>query len=702
MITLDLSILNQKGTPMFNSDIFANRPAAGVVGRIFISTDTKVFYRDTGTTWELVGGSGSGTITGSGTTGTLSKFTSSSSIGDSIVTEGTSLINITGTNSRLAIGGTDDGSSQLQTYFDGNTRWKFVAASNVATDDADITGYRSRGTNASKLAIQSGDAITNYSGRGYDGTNFVGGAGFDVFAAENFSVGSNGTYIAIETTPIGTSTPTYFHRFSADGGLHVGQNSDPTTGFTFQVTGNSNVLGFGAFQSTLTAANNNSSLAAYGVNTLSYAAGFSSNNIGALYGGVAGFNLQTFAGSATFAQANVASGGASVNSIDFSSAGSTITMTQSSGLRAMTGNQVQIQYQGTNSGTITHAAIQQNLGFYRPSGASGTLTITNAYSHLINALDDYGAGFTFTNRWGIYQAGASDKNYFAANMLLGSLVDSGQMLQVNGTSKFTNKLEIGSSSNTSQNAISALNNSSAQATIYSYNYDASGYSIYSAQGLNYFAGDLLIRGTYNPYTFANRGVITLNGTSGNVIGFTNNTIEKSYILSQADQLVLFNVANGSMQFGTNNIEAARISNARNFLVGTSVDSGYKLDINGSTILNGSLTISNNTGLPAQTGSVLRLASGFSSPTIGKMYIGDGTGWRFSMSKRIGSVDTELINFLDNGNLLINQTTDNGQRLQLNGSLRIDGQTSGSSSGSSGQHLIINCDGTTYKIALLNP
>jgi hypothetical protein len=157
-----------------------------------------------------------------------------------------------------------------------------------------------------------------------------------------------------------------------------------------------------------------------------------------------------------------------------------------------------------------------------------------------------------------------------------------------------------------------------------------------------------------------------------------------------------------MQFGTNNIEAARISNARNFLVGTSVDSGYKLDINGSTILNGSLTISNNTGLPAQTGSVLRLASGFSSPTIGKMYIGDGTGWRFSMSKRIGSVDTELINFLDNGNLLINQTTDNGQRLQLNGSLRIDGQTSGSSSGSSGQHLIINCDGTTYKIALLNP
>ena len=66
MIVLDLSILNQKGTPMFNSDTFANRPNFGIVGRIFISTDTKEFYRDTGISWELIGGPGSGTITGSG------------------------------------------------------------------------------------------------------------------------------------------------------------------------------------------------------------------------------------------------------------------------------------------------------------------------------------------------------------------------------------------------------------------------------------------------------------------------------------------------------------------------------------------------------------------------------------------------------------------------------------------------------------
>jgi hypothetical protein len=177
-----------------------------------------------------------------------------------------------------------------------------------------------------------------------------------------------------------------------------------------------------AFETTLSAAPNDSTTALVSQNTLSYASGFSSTNIGNVYGAVAGINLQTFAGSATFETANLATAVASVNSIDFSSSGSTITMTQpfSSGIRAMTGHQSQIQYQGTNSGTITHAAISQNLGFYRPSAATGILTITNAYSLLINDLNDYGSGFTYTNRWAIYQDGASDNNYFKGKVIIGS------------------------------------------------------------------------------------------------------------------------------------------------------------------------------------------------------------------------------------------------------------------------------------------
>jgi len=264
MIVLDLSILNQKGTPMFNSDLTANRPAAGIVGRIFIAIDSPYgIFRDTGTAWDQVSSAGGG--------------------------------------------------------------------------------------------------ATLYSGDGtLSGNRVVSSGGFNLTFAP-------------QTT----------------------------------------------FSSSLTAATGGSSYAVLGSNALSFAAGFSSSNIGNVYSANGAINLQNFLGNATFAQANLASANVSVNSIDFGSGGHTITMTQSTGIRAMTGHQSQIQFQGSHNGTISHAAISQNLGFYRAVGSTRTLTITNAYSLLLNDLDDYGGGFTFTNRWGIYQAGVNDRNFFAAASTFG-------------------------------------------------------------------------------------------------------------------------------------------------------------------------------------------------------------------------------------------------------------------------------------------
>jgi hypothetical protein len=277
MIVLDLSILNQKGTPMFNSDLTANRPAAGIVGRIFIAIDSPYgIFRDTGTAWDQVSSAGGG-----------------------------------------------------------------------------ATLYSGDGTLSGNRTVSSG--------------------------------GFNLTF-APQTT----------------------------------------------FSSSLTATTGGSSYSVLGSNALTFAAGFSSINIGNVYGANGAINAQNFLGNATFAQANLASAMVNVNKIDFGSGGHTITMTQSTGIRAMTGVQNQIQFTGSHNGTISHAAVSQNLGFFRESGSTRTLTITNAYSHLINALDDYGAGFTFTNRWGIYQAGASDTNYFAANVLIGSTTSTGQRLQVTG------------------------------------------------------------------------------------------------------------------------------------------------------------------------------------------------------------------------------------------------------------------------------
>ena len=77
---IDLSILNQRQTPAFYADVLANRPAAGFVGRIFISTNTFAFFRDNGTGWDLIGGPGTGTVTGSGANGQVSFWNGASSI----------------------------------------------------------------------------------------------------------------------------------------------------------------------------------------------------------------------------------------------------------------------------------------------------------------------------------------------------------------------------------------------------------------------------------------------------------------------------------------------------------------------------------------------------------------------------------------------------------------------------------------------
>ena len=92
--------------------------------------------------------------------------------------------------------------------------------------------------------------------------------------------------------------------------------------------------------------------------------------------------------------------------------------------------QVLQQTGGTINGTVTNGAGVFVQGIYPTNSAN--VTFTNYYGLLINQLDEWG-GVTLTNRWGIYQAGSSDKNYFAGEVLINQTADSGDYkLQVNG------------------------------------------------------------------------------------------------------------------------------------------------------------------------------------------------------------------------------------------------------------------------------
>ena len=140
MPNIDLSILNQRQTPAFFADTLANRPAAGFLGRIFVSTDTFAFYRDNGTGWDLIGGPGTGTITGTGTTNTFTIFTGANSIGDSsYLTQSTNIINVDNSDIYLPANNVSSGTNYgIRQVMATNDYWKIYGNTQSSIDNGEL------------------------------------------------------------------------------------------------------------------------------------------------------------------------------------------------------------------------------------------------------------------------------------------------------------------------------------------------------------------------------------------------------------------------------------------------------------------------------------------------------------------------------------------------------------------------------------
>jgi hypothetical protein len=140
MPNIDLSILNQRQTPAFYADTLANRPAAGFIGRIFVSTNTFAFYRDNGTGWDLIGGPGTGTITGSGATGQIALWDGASTI--------------TG-DSGLTYNGTDNSLTASKFIVTGGTSSQFLKGDGSLDSSAYVTTniYNGNGTLSAERTI---------------------------------------------------------------------------------------------------------------------------------------------------------------------------------------------------------------------------------------------------------------------------------------------------------------------------------------------------------------------------------------------------------------------------------------------------------------------------------------------------------------------------------------------------------------------
>lgn len=83
------------------------------------------------------------------------------------------------------------------------------------------------------------------------------------------------------------------------------------------------------------------------------------------------------------------------------------------------------------------------------------------------------------------------------------------------------------------------------------------------------SGNLIVGGTSAVYSASGRGVITINGSSQSLLGFTVSGADKGFLYHTGTDMTLSNTANGFISFQTNNTERARIDASGNLGLGVS-------------------------------------------------------------------------------------------------------------------------------------
>lgn len=190
---------------------------------------------------------------------------------------------------------------------------------------------------------------------------------------------------------------------------------------------------------------------------------------------------------------------------------------------------------------LTDGAIDLSAFNFSPTIVSEVGATIKAFASNLSAA---------SNRWNLYLSGTA-KNYIAGNTLIGTTTDNGYKLEVSGSSRFTNVINVGGDG--------SIGTSLSSGFIVFDNGNAVANSIVHCQSarLTLFA---------NPQSFAIGG---FEPTSSGLVS--------------ADAIAFMNASTTRMKIPTTG----------NVLIGTTTDAGFKLDVNGTGRFTNQLTVVNN-------------------------------------------------------------------------------------------------------------
>lgn len=608
-------VTNQKGSPAIYSDTLTNRPAAGFIGRLFVSTDTLEIYRDNGTTWDLISGGGGPSVNIYNSNGTLTGARTMTMANNGLTFDG-------GANPARLIMSADNNITRSFSFATaGATRWAF-------TVDDNETGTNSGG---------------NWYLRAYtDAGAFL----FDPISVERAT--GEKSMIAIETLDNGSDTLTGLYNIT--GGTYL-------AGLTM-IGGNPH----GASHNNYTLANAGNLTFANSIylGAQSNVLRLQANNSGTITLSAASPGIRTAAATLNQIQYNTTTGAA-------------ITYTHASVMQTL--GFYRLFAAGSLTVTNAYGLIVNDLNEYGYAATGG-------------------GALVLTNRWGVYQDSTTDVNYFGGTTLIGTTTNAGYKLDVAGTLRNTLGANFATTSgnvgiNTTSpivgklqvNGISALMSTGVNGTLDTavifgnFNFPLAqnhrirtSTSVISNQNLLNIEVSNGTAGVYNnnqlcligngnigigtttpskktvisapPPTIAgDDGLVILDPATANQTYLARCGSAFTYLGVPANAGMLYTNTNTAIvadsgfniTFHTSTGRAAFISNAGNFIIGSTSDVGVKLYVNGVTYINrtssaGDYYLQVGGGIYATNNSVnLSIATQNNRFIAGEYGIGVGTG-----------------------------------------------------------------------------